>query len=94
MTSMRSAVSYERSLQHQSSPRRTYWSTWPEQSSEPRHPDGVLPFRTEVVVGGQSVGELMLRVSAGMRDTLEYAWWTDEPPAGLPAGGEVYRRST
>lgn len=41
---------------------------------------------------GQSTGELLLWFEEGRPSTLEYAWYTEEPPAALPEPHRVVIR--
>lgn len=55
-----------------------------------RLPDGPVPG--SFVVGdpnGVSIGELLIWVRDGYLDSLEYAWWTDQPPRALPAAAQI-----
>lgn len=56
-------------------------------ASAPRSPlrDGPIPVRTLVETdSGEAEGELILWVSDGRLASLEYAWYTDNPPSTLP----------
>jgi hypothetical protein len=51
-----------------------------------RYPNGPVQIDAEVLdADGVSVGELLVWVEDGYLATLEFAWWTDEPPTALPA---------
>lgn len=53
-------------------------------------PDGPVPVRAIVVGPGQdSTGEVLVWVTGGYLSTLEYAWYTDEPPQHLPLPGDI-----
>lgn len=50
-----------------------------------RYPNGPVQVDAEVLdAEGESVGELLIWVEDGYLATLEFAWWTDEPPTALP----------
>lgn len=53
--------------------------------------DGPLPVRA-VVVGdeGELVGELLVWMAGGFISALEYAWYTDDPPRGLPRPEQIH----
>jgi hypothetical protein len=38
---------------------------------------------------GVAFGELLIWVKDGYLSSLEYAWWSDEPPARLPTADQV-----
>ena len=44
-------------------------------------PDGPLPARYFV---GADEGEILVWVKAGCLDALEFAWWSDAAPEGMP----------
>lgn len=48
-------------------------------------PDGPLPVRAIATdeVGGP-IGEVLVWVSGGYLSTMEYAWYTDDPPSDFP----------
>ncbi len=53
----------------------------------PRHlgADGILPTLAQVRdASGDAVGELLLWIADGSLSALEYAWYADDPPSGLP----------
>lgn len=53
----------------------------------PRHGgvDGILPTCAQVRdASGDAVGELLLWIADGSLSALEYAWYADDPPSGLP----------
>lgn len=51
-----------------------------------RYPNGPVQVDAEVSdADGASVGELLVWVEDGFLSTLEFTWWTDEPPTELPA---------
>jgi hypothetical protein len=52
-------------------------------------PDGPIPVRALVREDGQDIGELLIWVSAGYLSSLEYAWWTDDPPTVLPTPEQI-----
>ncbi|MDQ1742659.1 MAG: hypothetical protein QOE23_998, partial [Pseudonocardiales bacterium] len=48
--------------------------------------DGPAPLSAVVSdPDGTSVGELLVWVENGYLDTLEFAWWSDDPPERLPS---------
>lgn len=53
-------------------------------------PEDPLPFRAIVNDDkGEPIGELMLWTTDGYLSHLEYAWYTDEPPAELPDPSQI-----
>jgi hypothetical protein len=47
--------------------------------------DGPVPLSATVSdAAGAAIGELLLWVESGYLSTLEFAWWTDDPPDQLP----------
>ncbi|MEV5774363.1 hypothetical protein AB0L49_24400 [Streptomyces antimycoticus] len=47
--------------------------------------DGVVPVTGTVKApSGELLGELLLWVSDGSLSALEYSWYSDEAPVGLP----------
>jgi hypothetical protein len=53
-------------------------------------PDGPLSQSAVVVAAdGREVGELIAWITGGHLATLEYAWWTDDPPPELPTAGNL-----
>ncbi|MCU1688427.1 MAG: hypothetical protein JWN20_355 [Jatrophihabitantaceae bacterium] len=49
------------------------------------YPNGPVQVDAEVIdAAGESVGELLVWVEDGFLSTLDFAWWTDEPPTALP----------
>ncbi|HVQ95011.1 MAG TPA: hypothetical protein VMU51_28520 [Mycobacteriales bacterium] len=53
-------------------------------------PDGPVPgwaFVTES--GRRETGEILIWVTAGYIDCMEYAWYTDDPPTHLPSVDQV-----
>lgn len=56
-------------------------------------PEGPIPGVDDVYDdSGQSVGTLLLWVSAGYLSALEFAWWTDAIPQHLPLPSDVRRQ--
>jgi hypothetical protein len=52
--------------------------------------DGPIPVRTFVRDDeGETVGELLVWVTAGRLSALEFAWVTDEQPVSLPTPDEL-----
>ena len=48
-------------------------------------PDGPLPVRAIVNdEAGGPIGEVLVWISEGYLSTIEYAWYTDDPPIGFP----------
>lgn len=55
-----------------------------------RYPNGPVQVDAEVTdAAGESVGELLVWVEDGFLATLEFSWWTDEPPTALPPLAQV-----
>jgi hypothetical protein len=53
-------------------------------------PDGPAPLSAVVNdVGGEPIGELLIRVKDGYLSGLEFAWWGDAHPQQLPAPSQV-----
>jgi hypothetical protein len=49
-----------------------------------------VPVRAIVVGPGQDpTGEVLVWVTDGYLSTLEYAWYTDEPPQYLPLPADI-----
>ena len=56
-----------------------------DSSSLAQCPDGPIPDKPTVVDSlGAEIGELLVWVEGGRLSGLEFAWWSDEAPAGLP----------
>lgn len=56
-----------------------------EQTAEPVDlPDGPIPVATEIWDGNSYQGELIVFVKSGYLTLFEFAWVTDEIPAGFP----------
>jgi hypothetical protein len=47
-------------------------------------PDGAITGFYAVDDGGSATGELILWIEDGLPSILEYAWYTNNPPATLP----------
>lgn len=48
-------------------------------------PDGPLPVRAIVTdEAGGPIGEVLVWSTGGYLSALEYAWYTDDPPGGIP----------
>jgi hypothetical protein len=52
--------------------------------------DGPIPLCViGADVAGTTTGELLPWVNNGYLSCLEYAWWTDDPPAQLPSPDQI-----
>lgn len=52
---------------------------------------GPLPIRSMVLdASGTEVGEVIVWIDNGYIDTLELAWWSEEPPAQLPVPDRIH----
>jgi hypothetical protein len=62
----------------------------PGEAARSHQPDGPVPgtFLVEDP-SGVSIGELLIWVRDGYLDSLEYAWWTDQPPRELPTAAQI-----
>lgn len=60
-----------------------------EDAARTQRADGPLPVDAEVFDNDQSLGELLIWVRGGKLDLLEFAWWSDDRPAMLPAPSSI-----
>jgi hypothetical protein len=53
-------------------------------------PDGPLPIQAYVCdKNGSEAGEMIVWISSGILSGLEYAWFTETPPEGMPRADQL-----